>query len=339
MAKAAGEGVIPMGFQFPMRRGHHTDFLAPTTVFIDNIEDEYSLRIAPDIRKIAEAARGGVREPEVALVYGSFAAGAFPGGKAHWFYQPAARQIEGMLHQMGVAMKAIPYEHLENLDLARYKLVIVPEAMYLNERMRANLENASRVLFTGDLLLTHRDPASATGVFEAGWKGLTRFEDGALHYGKIPSGSLIPESQHPLMAGITVPGDVKYPSDQMVTYEPEPSPSEIAARVGGHPAIVTRKGGRVVHVTNRLFCHAYHAEEKWMEEFSYTFLRNLLEDCQVAIRTEGPPAARVKGGSIYGSYGLSGSLAWNSLDRDVTVKLTDGREITIPRCGWVGVGE
>lgn len=337
MARAAGEGVVPMGFQFPMRRGHSVDFLTPTTVFTDRVEDEYSLRSGPEMRKLIDAARGGARKPEVALVYQSFQAAALPGGSAFWFYQPSARFIEGMLHQMGVAVKVIPYEFLESADLRKYRLVIVPDPMYLNDMMRANLKKARKVLYSGEYLLTHHDPATAKGDFNTGWSGETKWEIGRLRYGRVPAGPLRITSKHPLMKGVAFPAGKSYPADQTVTFDPLPPGAEVLMSVGRTPAIVALERGRVIHVANRFFNHAYRAEEDWLEKGAFAFLRNLLLASGVKVRVKGEQLARVKESAPYGSYGLTGRIAWNATGRDLTLRLTDGGKITVPPFGWAKV--
>lgn len=336
MAKAAGEGVIPIAFQFPMRRGHATDFLAKTTVFTDRVEDEYSLRSGPDIRALIDAAKGGVREPDVALVYQSFAASALPGGGAFWFYQPSARFIENMLRQMGVDLRVIPYEHLESVDLKQFKLVIVPDPMYLNEAMRANLSKARRVLYSGEYLLAHRDSSTEKGDFNTGWSAVTRLPDLELRYSLAPEGPLT-VSRRWLTRGIQVDSRLIYPADQTVVFCPLPGDASVLLSVGGIPSIITRSGGRVVHVTNRFFNHAYKSDSEELEKIAFQFLKNLVLDCGVTVRVTSPSQARSKEGFPYGSYGLCGSIAWNATASDITIQLAGGQSVTIPRHGWTRI--
>jgi hypothetical protein len=336
MAKAAGEGVIPIGFQFPMRRGHAIDFESKTTVFTDRVEDEYSLKSGPDIRALIDAAKGGARKPEVALVYQSFEASALPGGGAFWFYQPSARFIEGMLHQMGVDVKVIPYEHLESLDLSRFKLVIVPDPMYLSDAMRANLAKARRVLYSGEYLLTHHDPTTAKGDFNTGWSGVTQLGDLELHYALAPAGPLS-IVKGPLTKGIEIDPKLVYPADQMVTFEPLPKDTRVLMKVGDAPMVLWRCKGRVIHVTNRFFNHAYSAKDDTLEKIAFAFLRNLVIDSGVKVRATGPALVRVKEGFPYGSYGITGCIAWNTTGSDLTLPLVGGKSVTIPRYGWAKV--
>ena len=336
MAKAAGEGVVPIGFQFPMRRGHATDFLAKTTVFTDRVEDEYSLKSGPDIRALIDASRGGARKPEVALVYQSFEAAALPGGGAFWFYQPSARFIENMLRQMGVDLEVIPYEHLESLDLSQFRLVIVPDPMYLNDAMRANLKKAHRVLYSGEYLLSHHDPATAKGDFNTGWSAITRLPGIELRYSRAPEGPLT-IAQDTLTNGITADPKLAYPSDQMVTFSPLPKDARVLARVGDKPMVLTRYKGRAIFVTNRFFNHAYKSDTDALEKMAFAFLRNLLLDCGVKVRVKSMSQARVKEGFPYGSYGMCGSIAWNMTGGDIKLELYDGQLVTIPRYGWTKV--
>lgn len=337
MARAAGEGVVPIAFQFPMRRGHATDFLRKTTVFIDNIEDEYSLKSGPDIRQLIDDARGGVRKPEVALVYQSFEAAALPGGGAFWFYQPSARFIGGMLQQMGIDHKVIPYEHLESEDLAQYKLVIIPDPMYLNDQMRKNLQKASRVLYSGEYLLTHHDPSTANGNYATGWSAETRLGEGKLRYTLTPSGPITVDPEDPLVKGLDMLQGKQYPADQSVIFDPLPKDSKTLMRVGDTPAILTLDNGKIIHITNRMFNHAYKLEDDWAEKSLYTFLSNLARSCGVNIRVKGDAVARVNEGFPYGSYGINGCIAWNKTGRELKINLSSGNEITIPAYGWIKV--
>ena len=336
MAKAAGEGVVPIAFQFPMRRGHAED-TSENTVTIDNIEDEYALRIGPDIRKLIDAIPNCVRKPEVALVYNSFAATALPAGKAFAFYQQSARFIEGMLHQMGVDLKVIPYEHLESANLDAYRLVIVPEPMYLNEAMRANLKKARKVLYAGEYLLTHHDPSTAGGNFNTAWSGITRWENGTLRYNMAPVGQIKITKENPLMKEVVFAADKIYPADQTVTFDPLPPDAEVLMWIGDTPAIITMKGGRVIHVTNRFFIHAYREDDDWLEKGAFTFLRNLVLSSGANVRVGNSALARVKEGFPYGSYGITGRIAWNTTGRELTLRLSNGRSITIPRFGWMRI--
>ncbi len=349
IAKAAGEGVVPMAFQFPMRRGHATDFLAPTTVFIDNVTDEYSIRIGPDLRKLIDAVNDSgpkrrVFEPEVALVYQSFAASALPGGNAFWFYRGSARQIEGALHQMGINLRVIPYEWLETADLARYKLVIVPDPLYLTAPMRDNLKKAKRVLYSGEYLLAHRDPVSATGDYNSGFYAqyATLAENRAgsplvLKYQIIPSGKLEIIARHSLTKNVTFLADRDYPRDQAVLFNPLPEDAKVFLKVGDVPVAFTCEKDRVIHINNRLFCQAWESPDDALEQAAFKLLRNIVEESGATVRILDHSLARVKESPLYGSYGLSGIIAWNTTGRDLTLHLNTGKAIDVPAYGWTSV--
>jgi len=335
MAKAVGEGVIPIGFQFPMRRGYAADFLSKTTVFTDRIEDEYSLRIAPDIRKLTGAVRGRTRRPEVAVVYQSFAAGALPGGDASRIYQNGVRQIEGSLRQMGVDLQVIAYEHLASKELSGYKLVIVVDPMYLSAAMRRNLAKARRVLYCGEYLLTHHDPATAGGDFRTGWHGQTKLDSTRLFYRRAPAGKLtVANPNSALMAGVEFEAGREYPSDQIVIFQLLGAGTKVLVKLGEYPVMFTAEGGRVVHLANRYFHQAWRADSAWLEDAGFHFLRNLLLDCGVKIRVAGSALCRVKQGWPYGSYGLTGYVAWNDTGRALMLRLSDGRAVRVPAHGW-----
>jgi hypothetical protein len=349
-----------------MRRGDAEDFLAETKVFIDNLEDDYGLRIGPDIRELVDAVDGRTRKPEVALIFHSFATAALPhAGKSSLpnaldvlpLYENSTRQIEGTMHQMGIDMRVIPYEWLEDRDLSKYKLVIVPDPMYLTDGMRDNLKKARRVMYCGEYLMAHRDPATAKGNYldPAGFSAETHLKNGNLRYFKDPGGKLtIAMPEHKLMKGVEVSAYRKYPADQMVVFDPLPKDAKVLLQVSGNPVIIEAESGRVVYVTNRYFYHAWHDDANWLEKAQFTFIRNLLKDCGVNVRVNTPSLCRIKNNSYSvtgyvgdiawnairnSSYGVTGYVAWNATDKDLKIKMADGTNITIPKFGWTLVPE
>jgi len=350
MAKAAGEGVVPIAFQFPMTCGDEVKNIAGKKQFcIDKIEDEYSLKLGPYIRQLMDAVDGRTRKPQVALVYHSYAAAALPAGPEPLFagnnsvmhlYSKSAKQIEASMHQMGVDMRVIPYEWLEYHDLSQYKIVIVPDPMYLTQEMRTNLKTARRVLYSGEYLMAHRDQDSQSGSFLNEFKASANdTEFGKLNYIKNREGKVEVDAKHPLMKGVQFGEGQKYPADQMFAFEKLPAGSKVIAKVANVPMIITRKSGRAVHVANRAFLHAWHSKEGWVEEGMFTFLKNLLKDSGVNIRVKTPPLARGNAGPTYGSYGVSGYVAWNATGNELEIELTGGEKITIPKFGWTLVSK
>lgn len=339
MAKAAGEGVTPVAFQFPMRRGHqHTDARG---VLIDRVEDEYALRIAPDIRALLKAVDDHPRTPEVALVYQSFAASALPHGDRHCDpYRGSSRQIEGLLHQMGVHMRALPLDFLASADLAKYKLVIIPNPVYLTDEMSRNLEHAPTVVHAGEYLLAHHDPATATGDYDRGWSARTTRDDVCVHYLRQPAARLRRTSTHALIASLAPFDGVTYPADQMIVLSPQPRAADVLMTVGDRPLLITSDNGRVIHITNRLFLHAYASPDDTLERLAFRLLRNILQHAGVDVRVAGSPEQRVNvGHKPYGSYGITGNVAWNSTPKAITLDLTNGELVTIPPHGWTLVPE
>jgi hypothetical protein len=364
MAKAAGEGVIPISFQFPMRRGYEAS-TARETRSIDNIEDEYSLRIGSEIRKLIDGVDGRVREPQVALVYNSFSAAALPGGtpKRHepsrpiggaenvvtyprvlQFYENrCAKQIEGLIHQLGVDYRVIPYEWLEDKDLSGYKIVIIPDPLYLNEAMSKNLKNAKRVLYAGEYLMAHRNPATEKGDYlkPGGFAAETELGEEKIHYFMAPEGKLNAASQerHRWLKTIDFSSEHLYPSDQMCAFSPIDSDCRVVLKVGSQPVILEKENGNQIFITNRFFHNGWNMGPDWLEKIQYTFLRNLFSDSGVDVRVASDSRCRVKTAPWYGSYGLSGYVAWNFTENDIDIVLDNGRKLTIPRIGWTLVVE
>jgi hypothetical protein len=346
MAKAAGEGVIPISFQFPMRCDNDVKNLAGKKQYcIDKIEEEYSLKIGADIRKLVDAMDARGRNPQVALVYQSFSAAALPGGgngdfpgsiRVMPFYENCStKQIEGLFHQMGVDYTVIPYEWLESGDLSNFKAVFIPDPLYINEKMRDNLRTARRIMYCGEYLLAHRDPNTQRGNYleEKGFYAETQSHDVNIKYFKADASPLNVAS-HPWMDGISLPDETMYPADQMFAFESTPQKFKTLLQTQDYPIIFATPDGKTTYIANRLLNHAWHCDSDWLEKLAYQFLRNYLADAGVAIRVQTPPLVRVNTNRFFGSYGLTGNIAWNATASELTLKLTNGKTVTIPKFGW-----
>jgi hypothetical protein len=203
----------------------------------------------------------------------------------------------------------------------------------LNNALRANLEAAPRVLYSGEYGLTHHDPATASGDYYEGWSAEGELGGMPVRYLRAPESAMtVPDADHPLLEGVHAPEDATYPADQMAVF-PEDAVEPLLL-VGGYPMLALRDGGRTAHVCNRLFNHAWHSDARWMEDLAYGVLRNLMDACGVTRRVVSPPAFRANNVWPYGSYGVTGWFAWNALDEPVPITLRGGREITIPSNGW-----
>jgi len=350
MAKGAGEGVTPMSFQFPMTRGAIAEGNTnQKKYYVDKIEDEYSLKIGPYMKKIIDAAAMPTNEPDVALVYDSFQAGAMPADSHHgrvlWPYYVGTKQIESSMHQMGIDMRVIPYEWLENHDLSKYKIVIVPDPMYLNQKMRKNLKTAKKVLYSGEFLLTHRDENSQSGNYTNKFKAKTFDKEfGELVYFKNPESEIKVDKKSPLMKNLKIPENKKYVTDQMFAFKNLPKDSKILAKIGKAPFIFTRENGKIIHVANRAFAFAWTEKTDWLEKGMFTFLKNILKESGVNIRVKSPAQARANLSYVYGSYGVSGNMAWNMTDKDIEIEMSNGtsgakcaNKVTIPKHGWTKI--
>lgn len=241
---------------------------------------------------------------------------------------------------MGADLKVIPYEHLASADLTRYKLLYVPDAMYLSKAMRANLASAPCVIYAGEYLLTHREPASEQGEYNKGWSAQTVESDCTYYYDMASTqGLTVAAPEHPWMAGVVFP-DRDYPNDQMVTFDPLPADAEVLWTLeDGSPVLFACEKGRVIHVTNRLLNHLSRSDDDWLEAPVYHFLRNVLIEQGVNLRVVTAPQRRAMAAFPYGGYGLSGYIAWNATDAAVTLEMTDGKILTIPAYGWVALDD
>ena len=340
MAKAAGEGVTPMSFQFPMTRGAIAQGNTnQKKYYVDKIEDEYSLKIGPYMKKIIDAAVIPTNKPDVLLVYDSFQAGAMPAakwpGRVLWPYYFGTKQIESSMHQMGINMQVIPYEWLENYDLSKYKIVIVPDPMYLNKKMRKNLKRAKRVLYSGEFLLTYRDKKSQQGSYTNKFRAKTFDKEfGETVYFQNSKGRILVNNKEPLMNGVEFPKKNNYPADQMFVFKRPPKNSKVLAKVGRVPIIFTTENGKNIFVANRAFATAWTEKTDWLEKGMFTFLKNVLRDSGAEIKVKSPVQARANLSYVFGSYGVSGNLGWNMTDKDIKVEMSDGSKITIPKHGW-----
>jgi len=347
MAKATGEGVTPMSFQFPMREGDAVaNIVGKKQYTISKIEDEYSLKIGPYIRELLDAVALPIPEAEVAVVYQSFQAGALPADTYHkifanramGFYRGHSKAIEGALHQMGVHMRAIPYEWLGNHDLSQYKLVIVPDPMYLSPAMRSNLGKAKRVLYSGEFLMAHRNEKTQKGDYLSEFTATTADPAlGNVNYLKADAGAIKVATDKGLMKGVSFPADKKYPADQMFVMEKLPKRSKVLATVDGKPAIFTTNKGKTIFVANRAFCHGWKMKTDWLENGMFTFLQNVLEASKVEIPVVSGPQVRANQCDTYGAYGVSGNIAWNATDADISIELKNGQKLTIPKNGWAPI--
>jgi len=267
----------------------------------------------------------------------------FPGNNTvDPLYSKSAKQIEASMHQMGIDIEVIPYEWLEYHDLSKYKLVIVPDPMYLPAASRANLEKANRVLYSGEYLLAHRDEESSGGNYQHEFKASTLDDKlGAISYFKNDAGRVETKSSSSLMKGVEFQND--YPADQMFAFEKTPKGAKVLASVNEKPVIFTLRNGKSIHVANRSFVQAWHADNDDIEKGMFEFLKNVLADSGVAIRVKSPMQVRASAKACrdasgnYGSYGVSGHIAWNATGSPIQIVMMDGQEIMIPAYGWTRV--
>jgi len=349
MAKGAGEGVTPIAFQFPMRRGHNPagNVARREQFLIDSIDQEYSLKLGPHIRKLIDATKGQEYKQEVALVYHSFQASALPGGDENtmWakmgnhatmpLYYTSTKQIESSLHMMGVNMEAIPYEWLVDKDLSKYKLVIVPDPMYLTVEMRENLKKAKKVLYAGEYLLAHRDTATQSGNYLEEFKAETKLANNAIKYFKNAEGKIVIDKKNDLMKGVDFGNNI-YPADQMFKFETLSENTKILASINDVPMIF-KTDDKTIHLANHAFNNAWQEKEAWLENGMFVFLKNLMQANNVEIKVVSSPQERANKRYEYGSYGVTGNIAWNMTENNINIKLTNGDKVIIPKFGWVKI--
>jgi len=139
-----------------------------------------------------------------------------------------------------------------------------------------------------------------------------------------------------LLKGIEVPPGLDYPADQAVIFDPLPKDARVLMRVGSSPLLFTRREGREVFFTRRFFCQAWYSEDARLEKIAFRLLRNFLQHYGVEIRVVSPQLARVKActPALYGSYGVTGPIAWNATSEPLVLKLNTGAQVAVPAYGW-----
>ena len=342
MAKAAGEGVTPISFQFPMRKGYGEvqNLGAKKQYTVEHIEDEYSLKIGPYIKQLLDATANKNYPKEVALVYHSFQASALPGGEngksdVMSIYYGSSKQIESSLHMMGANLEVIPYEWLNNHDLKKYKLIIVPDPMYLTKEMRQNLSKANNVLYAGEYLMAQRNINSESGDYLTEFKAQTILKSKSLKYFLNQSGEIKVNTAEKLMKDVDFGNNI-YPADQMFKFEKLPSSSIVLASINDNP-IILQYDKKNIFITNRVFSQAWNANDSWLENNLYNFLRNLLIKCKAEVKVISSPQMRANKFYEYGTYGITGNIAWNNANNEVELILKNSKKIIIPANGWIRI--
>ena len=346
MAKAAGEGVTPIAFQFPMRKNHNEaeNVVGKQQFSIVSINQEYSLKLGKHINELINATEYSDKKAEVILVYQSFQASALPvdsdnqipgNNRIMPLFSYGVKQIESSLHQMGVNLKIIPYEWLGKHDLSQYKLVIIPDPLYLNNNMRLNLSKAKKVLYIGQYLVAHRNIKTEKGDFFKGFSAQTEDDKlGLIKYLRNSRGIIKIDNKNKLMKNIDFSDNV-YPSDQVFQFNDNPKKSTVLASINNIPIIFTTK--KSIYISNHLFNHAWSLDEDWLEKQLFIFLKNVLQDNNIDVPVISGPHVRANLSYEYGSYGISGNIGWNTTEKNISVLLKNKRKIHIPKQSWIKI--
>ncbi|MHB9013231.1 MAG: hypothetical protein ACYC49_13545 [Ignavibacteriaceae bacterium] len=335
VAKAYGEGVVPMGFQFPMRKGHAANFLSPTKYFTNKIVDEYALKICPYIKKLMSN-KITYHSPEVAFVYQSYGASAFPQDTASFYlYENNSREIEAFLHMMGVYMEALPLEKLSSIDLNKYKLLIIPDAMYLTEKMYENIKNTSaKILVTGDFLRAYWDGKKYVEATK--WGESKRFDDFEIKYGKLLSGSININVCDSLTRNLEHYENMTYGIDRCAVYKKLPIDAKVLISCNNVPLLIQFDKNRLLHITNRIFGIARLDSNNVLESFAFQLLKNILKFSGVTININNPPMCRTMN-YVYAPYGLSNNILWNQTDKNLKLSLLNDYDVNVLSHGWKNV--
>jgi len=207
--------------------------------------------------------------------------------------------------------------------------------MYLNTQMRKNLKSAKKVLFSGEFLLTHRDEKTQSGSYTNKFKAKTFDRElGEIIYFKNPENKIRVNKKNPLMKDVIFPKNKKYVADQTFAFRKTLEKSKVIAKIGKYPFVFTRENGKIIHVANRAFAFAWTEKTDWLEKQMFNFLKNVLKESDVNIRVTSPAQARSNLSYVFGSYGVSGNMAWNTTDKDIKIEMSNGKKVIIPKHGW-----
>ena len=136
------------------------------------------------------------------------------------------------------------------------------------------------------------------------------------------------------MKDVNFPKNKKYVADQMFAFRKTPENSKVIAKIGKYPFVFTRENGKIIHVANRAFAFAWTEKTDWLEKQMFNFLKNVLIESGVNIRVTSPAQARSNLSYVFGSYGVSGNMAWNTTDKDIKIEMSNGKKVIIPKHGW-----
>jgi len=319
--------------------------------------DLWEDRMAPVIARVRDTLV--VPEPaDVAYVQMTYPAACYP-DVGHTVADINLYEI--VLRMWGVSYDRIPVHRLTRLrasDLARYKLIILPGAWYLDEDVWRTLAACgANVLFTG-------------GVFQAGlgrWvsDGESRTFDGlTFTYGKTPGGvpaltEHCPEAVARDLAEILDQGEISLPPDLGLA---DLSGAEVLLRVGDKPLVARRD--RFFFITNRLLYACAHDPDRVIPNlsgstdvsaneadpwglasssspgnlFGETLLRNLIEQSGARVRI---PEPLPRGFSRYlGDHvepvNVTGNIVVNQDDLEHTLDVICSRPVLNVPCRPIG---
>jgi hypothetical protein len=108
-------------------------------------------------------------------------------------------------------------------------------------------------------------------------------------------------------------------------------------KVGDNPVIITGCDDSEIYITNHLLNNAWHLQSDWLEEVLFGFFKNYLNYCGARVRVNTRQLVRVKENRFYGSYGLTGNIAWNATENDLRIEINNYGDVLIPSCGWVEI--
>jgi hypothetical protein len=122
----------------------------------------------------------------------------------------------------------------------------------------------------------------------------------------------------------------------MFKFETLSEKTEILASINEIPMLF-KTDDRNLFLANHAFNQAWDSKDAWLENAMFTFLKNLMLASDVEIKVASLPQERANKKYEYGSYGVTGDIAWNMTENDIEIKLTNGVNVTIPKFGWVKI--
>ena len=75
----------------------------------------------------------------------------------------------------------------------------------------------------------------------------------------------------------------------------------------------------------------------WSYYFGTKQIESAMRMMGVNIPVKSPDQARSNLSYVFGSYGVTGNMAWNTTNKDIKIEMANGEKVVIPKHGWTTV--